>query len=118
MPDNIIPEINVGPGQAIAGLLFMQAGTLAMDVYSAVNSSPWTAENFGADPSKAKSCREYVYHAIGLTFFYSAIGSVLARSWWPIIGASVMSVYMYWLYNRALMRGATTNATGWSQAGN
>ncbi len=107
--------MQVDGGQIAAAILFMQAGTLAMDVYSAVNSSPWTAENFGADPAKAKSCREYVYHAIGLTFFFVTVAAVVARSWWPLIGGFIMTAYMYWLYDRALSRGSTTNSQGWAK---
>jgi len=101
-------------GHAAAAVLFMQAGTLAMDVYSAVNSSPWTAENFGADPEKAKSCREYVYHAIGLTAFYAGIGSYVSRSTWPLFGAAIMTGYMWWLYERALRRGVAAGTDQWA----
>ena len=72
--------------RALSAIMFMQALTNAMDVYSALNSSPWTAENFGGDESKAKSCREYVWHSIAVTSIYGISSSIIAESWWPVIG--------------------------------
>ena len=98
------------PGNAI---MFMSGGTLAMDVYSAVNSSPWTAESFGGDPNKANSCREYVMHAVTITALYGIGGALIARSIWPIVGSFLASVYMYWLYTRALGRAVNNQSTTW-----
>lgn len=88
-----------------AALLFMAAGTNAYDAYSAVNSSPWTAETVGGDEKKAQSMREYVYHAVIITAVYALGGAVIAKNWWPIIGGAFAGVYMFWLYQRALKRG-------------
>jgi hypothetical protein len=88
-----------------AALLFMAAGTNAYDAYSAVNSSPWTAETVGGDERKAASMKEYCYHAVIITSVYALGGAVIAKSWWPIIGAGGAGAYMYWLYMRALKRG-------------
>ena len=81
-----MPDLDVGSGFGFgsdaarvgAAILFLQASTNAMDVFSAVNSSPWTAENFGGDQAKSASVREYVWHGIGLTVFYIAGASILA----------------------------------------
>lgn len=88
-----------------AAILFMAAGTNAYDAYSAVNSSPWTAETVGGDEKKAHSMREYCYHAVVITTVYSLGGAMIAESWWPIIGGGIAGLYMYWLYMRALKRG-------------
>jgi len=88
-----------------AAILFMAAGTNAYDAYSAVNSSPWTAETVGGDEKKAKSMREYCYHAVVITSVYAIGGAMIAESWWPIIGGGIAGIYMYWLYMRALKRG-------------
>jgi uncharacterized membrane protein len=80
----------------------MQAGTLAMDVYSAVNSSPWSAETFGGNEERAASCMKYVKHAIVLTGIFVLAASLISHSWWPLIGAGVAGAYMYWLYDNAL----------------
>lgn len=113
-------ELAVKPGtdakRAIAALLFLNASTMVMDVYSALNSSPWTAENFGADPAKAASCREYVWHGIAFSSAYCIAAGVLAGSYWPIIGGAIADIYMYWLYDRALKRGATAGTNGWARA--
>lgn len=88
-----------------AAILFMSAGTNAYDAYSAVNSSPWTAETVGGDEKKAQSMKEYCYHAVVITFVYAVGGAMIAESWWPILGGGIAGVYMYWLYMRALKRG-------------
>ena len=96
-----------------SALLFLASSTYAMDAFSALNSSPWTAESFSAgDPAKEKACKEYVYHAIGFCAVYAVASAALARSLWPIIGMGVTLVYMYWLYMRALKRGAEKGASG------
>jgi hypothetical protein len=115
-------ELDVGAGFGLGGdaarigaaILFLQASTNAMDVFSAVNSSPWTAENFGGDQTKNASVKEYVWHGVGLTIFYIAGASILARSPWPVIGGGITLAYMYWLYKRALDRGAARQSQAWA----
>lgn len=117
-------DLDVGSGFGLgsdaarigAAILFLQASTNAMDVFSAVNSSPWTAENFGGDTTKNASVREYVWHGVGLTVFYVVGASVLAQSPWPIIGGGITLAYMYWLYTRALKRGADRQSQDWTTA--
>ena len=117
-------ELSVGSGFGLgsdaariaAAILFLQASTNAMDVFSAVNSSPWTAENFSGDESKNASVREYVWHGVGLTIFYVVGASVLARSPWPVIGGGITLAYMFWLYRRALERGAARGSSDWTEA--
>src|SRR2546423_14074856 len=107
MPDlgGTLPLPGRAGGDAAAAILFVSAATNALDVFSATNSSPWTAENFGRDPAKVASLREYVAHAVALTFVTNGGGAYLARSWWPIIGAAAASAYMAGLYGRAVGRG-------------
>lgn len=99
--------------RAVSALLFMTSSMTTLDAYSTLNSSPWTSENFGADPSKAASCREYVRHAIIFSSAYSIASSLLAKSWWPIIGSTLANAYLYWLYERALSRGKASGSSGW-----
>lgn len=103
--------------RGISALLFLQASANAFDAYSALNSSPWTSENFGADPAKAKSCREYVTHAVVISSLYGVTSGVLAgKLWpWPIIGTAIVDVYMVWLYGRALRRGAAAGSDSWAK---
>jgi hypothetical protein len=112
-----MPDV-YGDRRAIGALLFLAAGTNALDVYSALNSSPWTAENFGADAQKAKSCREYVTHSIVVTSFFGVTSAAIAKSWWPVIGTVLANAYMYYLYERALSRGAAAGSQGWQKGTN
>lgn len=106
----------MGGGKALAALLFLAAGTNALDVYSATNSSPWTAENFGGDPEKVASLREYVTHAMVISTGYGVTSGLIAGSWWPIVGTVAGNAYMWWLYERAVRRGMRAGSTGWDDA--
>ena len=103
--------------RGLSAMLFIQASTNAMDVYSALNSSPWTAQSFGADPEKRKACMEYVYHSIVVTAFYCWAAAALAHNPWPIVGWAIASGYMYWLYVRALRRAVDSGSTSWAGSG-
>lgn len=105
MVDELHPENWSLIRNTASAMLFMVAGTNAYDAYSAVNSSPWTAETVGGDPTKAKSMREYCYHAVVITAIYAIGGAMISESWWPIIGGGLAGAYMFWLYMRALKRG-------------
>lgn len=108
------------PGDAsrvASAILFITASTNALDVYSALNSSPWTAQSFGADPEKRASCMEYVHHSIVVTSAYAIGASLLAHNLWPIIGAAIANVYMYWLYRRALGRAVASGSQHWNDNG-
>lgn len=103
-----------GGGNVVGAILFIQALTNVFDTASALNSSPWTSENFGADPEKAKSCREYVLHSVAWSSGMMIVAAYIARSWYPILGAVAANVYLYWLYERALRRGAVAGSGGWA----
>lgn len=103
-------------GNAIAAVLFVGSVNNAIDIFSATNSSPWTAENFGGDEEKVASLREYVAHAVVLTAITNVIGAVVARSIWPLIGATLACVYMWWLYERAVKRGMESGSDSWEKA--
>src|SRR5271155_3708283 len=92
-------------GNATAALLFIASATNALDVFSAVNSSPWTAYNFANDEDAQKALKYYVTHAIIITGITNVVGALIAKSWWPILGATIASVYMYWLYEDAVSKG-------------
>ena len=96
-----------------AVIMFIVSATNAMDVFSATNSSPWTAENFGGNQEKVDSLREYVAHAVALTTITNVVGAIIERSWWPILGAGLASGYMIWLYERAVARGMDAGSDGW-----
>lgn len=105
-----------GGAHVAAALLFLTSAMMTLDAYSTFESSPWTAENFGADPNKVKSCKEYLMHAVGYSMAYAVASACIAGSWWPVIGAAISNAYLVWLYLRALDRGKTTGSTGWANA--
>lgn len=96
---------------ALAALLLIGAGTNIYDAFSAVMSSPWSTEKFTNSPEEERMAREYVYHALTISWGYAIAGALLAYhssglqvAIWPLIGALAATIYMYWLYNRALNR--------------
>lgn len=100
--------------------LFMVAAAESFNIFSAMNSSPWTAENFGADEKKAKSCKEYVVISVVANSGLGLGASFLAGSggkpnWWPLIGTLMVSFFMVVIYWRALNRGMANNSTGWTK---
>jgi len=117
MPSGNFFKLGSEADKGLSALLFIQASTNALDVYSALNSSPWTAQSFGADPEKRKACLEYVYHSIGVTAFYAIAASLIAQNPWPIIGMVIADTYMYWLYNRALNRAQESGSQSWGDSG-
>lgn len=105
-----------GTATGVAALLFMTSAMMTLDAYSTFQSSPWTAENFGADPEKQKSAREYLWHAVGFSMAYAVASAYLAHSMWPVIGSVIANAYLVWLYLRALDRGKATGSTGWAKS--
>ena len=101
------PETGAGVG------LFLVAAAESFNIFSAMNSSPWTAENFGADERKAKSCREYVAISAAANTALGVGASILGGSPWPFVGTSLVTLFMWWLYRRALARGMAAGSTGW-----
>lgn len=95
--------------RGLAAILLLQAATNAMDVYSAVNSSPWTAETVtGGDPEKEASLKRYCSHAIGQTALINGLAAFIAGDGlWPFVlaGAGLEVSYMTWLYWDAVKRG-------------
>lgn len=101
--------------RSLSAVLFMTSAMTTLDAYSTLNSSPWTSENFGADPDKAKSCREYVTHAVVVSTGYAVASSIIAENWWPLAGSIIANVYLVWLYERALARGAESGSSNWGK---
>ena len=100
--------------KAIASLLFLQSATYAMDVYSAVMSSPWTTETAsGGDPVKTAAARKYISHAVVQTSLWAVGAALIAgdQLWpFPLLGAGLEASYMFYLYYRALQIGANTGS--------
>jgi fatty-acid desaturase len=101
----------------VTGVAVMVAWGEAFQVFGALNSSPWTAENFGADPQKAASMRNYVRMAFLNNVAMGALGSYLTGSWLPIIVTMAVSAWMAHLYEKALHKGGTAGSVGWANGG-
>lgn len=99
--------------QGAAVGLFMVAAAESFNIFSAMNSSPWTAENFGADERKAKSCQEYVIISLIANEMLGLGASLLAENIWPFVGTTAVSLFMLWIYKRALKRGMEAGSTDW-----
>ncbi|MGA5128807.1 hypothetical protein ACPCTO_03270 [Streptomyces olivoreticuli] len=93
--------------------MFLMAVGEAFNVYGAMNSSPWTAENFGADAEKARSCRFYVIQADIANVALGVGASIVARSWSPLLGILAITAFMHFLYERALRKGANAGSSDW-----
>lgn len=99
----------------VTGIAVMVAWGESFQVFGSLNSSPWTSENFGADPQKAESCRRYVKLAVLNNALMGAIGSWLSKSPLPFVATSLVSGFMWYLYEEALAKGAVSNSTGWAK---
>lgn len=115
-----MPEFTAGMGgqDAIAALLFLAAINETAQWYGSLNSSPWTAESFGADDRRAAALREYVAHAVVASMSTAVIAAFVAkgkRATWAILaGASITNLYLVWLYARASLRGRSAGSAGWA----
>lgn len=84
-----------------AGLFLMSLGS-AFEVLSAMNSSPWTIENVGADPEKAASAMKYTYLGLGMAGAIGAGAAMLTGTIWPLLGVAIVSVVMIVVYRHAI----------------
>ncbi len=92
--------------RALSAVLFMSGVMMALDSYSSIMSSPWSAETFGADSDKADSARSYSYQSAGVSMILGLVSSYVGASPWPFIGVSVTNAYMLWTYRKALAKAA------------
>lgn len=108
----------VGGNDALAAILFLGAINETMQAYGTLNSSPWTAESFGADDRRAAALREYVTHAVVFSMATAAIAAAVAKgrqaTWAILIGAAGTNAYLVWLYTRASRRGREAGDAGWA----
>jgi hypothetical protein len=101
-----------------AALLFLAAINETMQAYGTLNSSPWTAESFGADDRRAKALREYVTHAVVFSLLTGGIAAKVAKgkqATYAIMGGIILTNgYLVWLYARASRRGRAAGDAGWA----
>jgi hypothetical protein len=108
-------------GNELAALLFLSSSMNTLDAYSTLNSSPWTAESFGADERRAAALREYVSHAVTYSMLYAIAASIIARGKTAtgaiLVGAVVTNLYLVFLYSRASRRGREAGSADWANNG-
>jgi hypothetical protein len=106
---------------AIAALLFLGAINETMQAYGTLNSSPWTAESFGADDRRAAALREYVAHAVVFSMLTGGLAAYVARgrkATYAIMGGiTLTNGYLVWLYARASRRGRVAGSSDWANSG-
>jgi uncharacterized protein YaaW (UPF0174 family) len=111
-------EAGLSGDDALAAILFLSAINETMQAYGTLNSSPWTAESFGADDRRAAALKEYVAHAVIFSMATAGIAAVVARgrkATWSILGgAALVNIYLVWLYMRASQRGRAAGADSWA----
>lgn len=106
---------------ALAAVLFLASLNETMQAYGTLNSSPWTAESFGADERRAKAMREYVAHAVVFSMLAALIAAWVAHgrkaTWSIVLGAAGTNAYLVWLYLRASRRGMEAGDSDWTITG-
>jgi hypothetical protein len=104
---------------ALGAVLFMTSSMNTLDVYSTLNSSPWTAESFGADDRRSAALREYVTHAVIYSLAYAGASAWIVRGklgWWIILASVITNAYLVWLYTRASRRGREAGNEDWANS--
>jgi hypothetical protein len=97
------------PGlSAAAALTFGVYADLAFNLFSAMNSSPQTTELFADD--RSDTLWKYVKIADGAALAFGLFGSLLDKSWWPLLGSLVVIVVMHVMYRHALQAGGGRSA--------
>lgn len=86
--------------RGIAGLLFLEGVGQAYNVVSATNSSPQTTEVFG-DEKRRKTLMKWVWIGHGQVFVFMGLASIIAKSWWPLIGGGLVTGVMHACYSHA-----------------
>ena len=114
-----MPDFSAGVSTDIgSALLFLGAINETMQAYGTLNSSPWTAESFGADDRRAAALREYVLHAVVFSMFTGSIAAFLANgrkaTWSIMLGTIGVNAYLVWLYARASKRGREAGSASWA----
>lgn len=88
---------------ATAAVLVGVWGTFALDVFSTLNSSPQTTELFADD--RESSLMHWVVIGSGVALAGGVYGTFLSGSAWPLVGAAMVTVGMYFAYVHAVKRG-------------
>ncbi len=91
-------EFNIRNG--IAGLLFLEGVGQGYNVISATNSSPQTTEVYGDGP-RLNSLMKWVWIGHAQVLVFMGLASIIARSFWPLIGGGLVVGTMHCCYSHA-----------------
>ena len=97
---------------ALAGVLLLTAADAAFNAYGALNSSPWTVENVAGEQGKAQSSVKYVIIAGIANTGIGIVASLVTDSIWPLIGTTVIVIFMSLVYAHA-RKSAVANKSSW-----
>lgn len=93
----------IGPTEAV---LYMVTVDASLNVFSAQNSSPQTTELFAKD--RKATLMKYVWIGDATTLALGIFASVIAGSYWPLLGAVTVAVFMHFLYVHAARKGSSS----------
>ena len=100
-------EFSNGGPQALQALLFVSGALYALDTFSSLHSSPYTAEVRGGDEENEARVRHYVNLSVGVGLGMGLVTSVIAHTPWPLLGSVIATGSMWWCYDHALRRATT-----------
>lgn len=89
---------------------FMVAVGESFNVMSALNSSPWSAENFTADDEMTDSLMKYIKWTAVVCVTMGGVASYIDGTPWPLAGTVAVTILAWWLYDRAAKIGLQRNA--------
>lgn len=104
--------MNPGMARTTTAIAFMVAVGESFNVMSALNSSPWSAENFTADDDMRDSLMRYIKWTAGVCVVMGAVASGIDHTPWPLAGTVTVTILAWWLYSRAADVGMERNAGG------
>lgn len=91
-------------------IAFMVAVGESYNVMSALNSSPWSAENFTADDEMTASLMKYVKWTAAVNVTMGVVASYIDGTAWPLAGTVAVTVLAWWMYDRAAKLGMQRNS--------
>lgn len=86
-----------------AAILLGVWATFALDVFSTFCSSPQTTELNA--PARAPTLMKWVTIGDAVAIGGGAVGSLMSRKAWPLLGAGLVAIALHLLYEHAKRRG-------------
>lgn len=90
----------------LRGIGLLVGFMLGVDLFSALMSSPWAAEQWGGTDERASAARKYIGAAVAFSLAAGVTAAWLTDNAWPAVGAAGGSAVMWWTYDHALQKAA------------